>query len=305
MNWAWPQAAVEEDVMAGPVNLFKYMSLDTARIVLASGRLRWSTPALLNDPFDMSFDLHLDVDARRVKALALNLFWADYLDDAVEPPSPGFAVWKAARASTGVRLDRAAFDAALGPEIERRIRDPRPLQAMHEGMQANLSRAKILCLTERPDNILMWAHYGQQHVGAVMRFTLMGDNNAFQTARPVAYAPAMPRLTDDEGLARLITGRPDDPKAVAQVQIYTKADVWSYEREWRLQFGFGRDRDAAHEDLPFGDELLTGLIMGCRMPREDRVILATLAKALNPDVDLMVGRPAARVFAIELETWDG
>lgn len=288
-----------------PLNLFKYMSLQTAKIVLASGRLRWSTPALLNDPFDMSFDLHLDSDIDHVKALALDQFWADYLEDGVTPPSPGFAVWKAAHVLKGERLDRARFNALLGPQIESRIHDPAPLQAMHDGMRANLARAKILCLTERPDNILMWAHYGQQHIGAVLRFTLSGDNNAFQAARPVSYAAAMPRLTDDAGLARLITGRPDDPKAIANVQIYTKAEIWSYEREWRMQLGFGRDPAAVHEDLPFGDELVTGLIMGCRMPVEDRAVLAALARTLNPEVELMVAQPARRAFAIELETWDG
>lgn len=50
---------MEAETVERPVNLFKYLSLETARIVLASGRLRWSTPPLLNDPFDLGFDLHL------------------------------------------------------------------------------------------------------------------------------------------------------------------------------------------------------------------------------------------------------
>ena len=290
--------------MERPVNLFKYLSLETARIVLASSRLRWSTPPLLNDPFDLGFDLHLDVDSGRVKAMALDLLWRDYLDDTRPPPSPGFAQWKTAALLTGLRLDRASFDAEIGPEIERRIRHPEALRRMNGDLRASLGRVKLLCLTERPDSILMWAHYGQQHFGAVLRFTLIGENNAFREARPVVYLAEMPRLADEEGLARMIAGRAEDPKVVTARQIYTKADVWAYEKEWRIQFGYGRDPDAPFEDLRFGEEQLTGLILGCRMPEADRTALTALARALNPEVEILVTRPAARAFRIDLETID-
>jgi hypothetical protein len=29
---------------------------------------------------------------------------------------------------------------------------------------------RILCLAERPDNLLMWSHYAQQHAGVVLEF---------------------------------------------------------------------------------------------------------------------------------------
>ncbi len=42
-------------------NFFKYMSSGTAKIVLSNRSLRWSSPVLFNDPFDvpreMSFGL--------------------------------------------------------------------------------------------------------------------------------------------------------------------------------------------------------------------------------------------------------
>jgi hypothetical protein len=59
-----------------PERFFKYMSRQTAKIVLANRTLRWSTPALLNDPFDVQFDLHLNnIDRQRIKTLALPKVW--------------------------------------------------------------------------------------------------------------------------------------------------------------------------------------------------------------------------------------
>ena len=48
--------------MSSPPNrLYKYMKATTATTVLDSNSLRWSSPTLFNDPFDLQFDLHLEL----------------------------------------------------------------------------------------------------------------------------------------------------------------------------------------------------------------------------------------------------
>lgn len=64
---------------------FKYMTRATGRIVLKNRTLRWSTPGTLNDPYDMQFDLHIDVDREEAKKLVdANLWDAFYSDDVAE-----------------------------------------------------------------------------------------------------------------------------------------------------------------------------------------------------------------------------
>lgn len=284
-------------------HLYKYTSFETARIVLGSGRLRWTTPPLLNDPYDLSFDLHLDFHHDSVRDAAIDLLWADWRNDSVPAPQALFEAWKRVTKAAQPDLTRAAFAEIVAPIIEESIAATASIVEMNAELQFHLQRAKLLCLTETPGNMLMWAHYGQQHQGAVLRFTREGDNNAFGMAKPVRYARAMPRFGDSATLARMITGRLQDPKALTDAQIYTKAVDWAYEREWRIQFGFGRDRDAAHEDLPFGAEELTGLILGCRMDAARQAELADLARRLNPEVEIFVTRPSTRAFEMAIEPW--
>ena len=42
---------------------YKYMSAETARIILANRRLRWSSPILFNDPFDIHIQTPLSSTA--------------------------------------------------------------------------------------------------------------------------------------------------------------------------------------------------------------------------------------------------
>jgi hypothetical protein len=283
--------------------LYKYTSFDTAQIILSTGRLRWTTPPLLNDPYDLSFDLHLDYDHTTVRDAAVDLLWSDWRDNSRPAPQPAFEAWKRLCKEDHPALDRAEFAAMVTPIIEESIRATASLPHMQAELQSNLQRVKLLCLTETPTNILMWSHYGQQHYGAVLRFTRDGDNNAFSMARPVRYARGMPLFGDSEALARMITGRRLDAKALTDSQIYTKAIEWKYEREWRMQLGLGRDRGALHEDLPFGDELLTGVVMGCRMAEAQQIELAALARHLNPDIELFRAQPAARAFEMTVVPW--
>ena len=49
---------------------YKYVTTATGRIILENGTLRWSAPAVLNDPFDMQFAFQIPQDLDAVKALA-------------------------------------------------------------------------------------------------------------------------------------------------------------------------------------------------------------------------------------------
>src|SRR5258708_2756964 len=51
--------------MEGPKYLYKYVTSSVAHLVLQNRTLRWSTASFLNDPFDIQFDLHVDVDREK------------------------------------------------------------------------------------------------------------------------------------------------------------------------------------------------------------------------------------------------
>ncbi len=57
------------------MRFFKYVTADIARTILENGTLRFSSPAMFNDPFDTQFDLHLEFDEATIIDLVLDEFW--------------------------------------------------------------------------------------------------------------------------------------------------------------------------------------------------------------------------------------
>ncbi|SAK91593.1 hypothetical protein AWB78_04938 [Caballeronia calidae] len=80
----------------------------------------------------------------------------------------------------------------------------------------------VLCLTDKKDDVLMWAHYAGNHRGVCVGF----DSGAepFDTARKVSYSEQRVAISDDH--------RSDDEQLV-QIALLTKSTHWKYEREWR------------------------------------------------------------------------
>ncbi len=104
---------------------FKYASREAGRIILESGTLRWSTPGTLNDPYDMQFDLHVEVDRDEVKRLALEKLW-DAHYGAEEPPI-GNLMGLLIRASRNSfqQLTREEFEQEYGEAIEEGLKSIR------------------------------------------------------------------------------------------------------------------------------------------------------------------------------------
>src|SRR4051812_15473566 len=94
------------------------MSREVCEAVLKGGTLRWSTPAMLNDPYDIQFDLNVDVDRLRTKERALEKLWnAHYVDQPSVVGNETGALIKVMR-STFPRLTRDVFNREYGEAID-------------------------------------------------------------------------------------------------------------------------------------------------------------------------------------------
>lgn len=89
-------------------------------------------------------------------------------------------------------------------------------------------RVGILSLSEVPDNVLMWAHYSDNHRGMLLAFDerhrffnrRRSNSDEFYHLRQVRYssAPPVPDLLSLDG----------------DMLFVTKGLQWAYEREWRM-----------------------------------------------------------------------
>ena len=75
----------------------------------------------------------------------------------------------------------------------------------------------------------------------------------------------------------------------------TKADFWSYEREWRL---IRPDRPPGFYRYPAGS--LAAIILGARTPPEQRATVEAIARTLDPVPRLFQARFHASQFRMEI-----
>ena len=57
------------------LHFFKYMPVSTAKIVLRNRTLRWSTSQVLNDPFDMRFQMAVNCNADALRSSVIDNLW--------------------------------------------------------------------------------------------------------------------------------------------------------------------------------------------------------------------------------------
>jgi hypothetical protein len=276
----------------------------TGRIVLENRTLRWSTPGTLNDPYDMQFDLHIDIDREAVKAATLQKLWDAFYGD--QPAPVGNILGAVIRSVRGVfpKLEREEFNREHGEAIDDGLSKlERALPGMQNAVRSLMAKNKILCLTELPDNTLMWSHYAENHQGVVLRFRSVPElDSAWGAARPVQYLAEMPRLLDNDFLADMGSGRVSmDAESIMERLVYTKSIEWAYEREWRVFTGVGRNSQALHEDLGFNKLELDAVIVGCRMPKEDRTTFADLTRRLYPHAALLQAVKSGKQFHLEIK----
>ncbi|MBY5565118.1 DUF2971 domain-containing protein [Rhizobium leguminosarum] len=283
------------------LHFFKYMSAATAKIVLNAGTLRWSRSVMLNDPFDMQFDLPLHPDRVAIKEEATKACWEQFANGVIPPTSPLLDAFKLTR-QLPTRLQETRFKETLSTAIDAWIDGmSATLPQMHLDAKPFVSDFKILSLTVRPDIPTMWSHYADSYRGVVLRFRSADSNSPFFMAKPVNYVDELPDLYSTQELIDHITAvKPMTSRMVVDKIIYTKSMHWSYEQEWRISLGSGREKHAQYEDQYFGLEELDGVIFGLGTSEADRAVITMLA-GKHPQIKFMQLTRRADGFGLTID----
>jgi len=259
---------------------FKYMSAGTARIVLTNRTLRWSSPLLFNDPFDVPRELLFGVTTAEItKALMCRV--AALIESPPEDTSD---------MSPKVRLIVETVKRGITPELKAKLlagleesaSTHKPtgssLEDLRELWRSWVPDLRILCLAESPAHVAMWFHYAEQYKGAVIELRCIDElDSAWLVAQPVVYPETKPEVYTAEGWAELLTMRNEIAvRRILQVSTHTKSPDWSYEKEWRIMT-FKRPTDRGHyTDYKIDPRELGGVYLGPLMSPADRTDLLSL-----------------------------
>jgi hypothetical protein len=273
-------------------SFFKYMPSPTAKIVLGNSSLRWSSPVLFNDPFDvpreMSFGLTPEDIVRAISRRISKLIESPPENTADMEPQLQLIVEAVRRGVppevkeemlASLREDETAFRPS-GESLE-------ALRFMWRNLLPDL---RILCLTESPAHAAMWLHYAAQYTGAVLEFACDDHlDSAWLAARLVEYPDRKPAVYTADGWASLLCKSKEVAiREILQVATHTKSPDWSYEKEWRIT-SKKRPGDAGlFTDYKFHPEELIGVYIGPMASMSDRREIHSLAQSY----------PRARVYNV-------
>ncbi|MER2097478.1 MAG: DUF2971 domain-containing protein [Pseudomonas qingdaonensis] len=289
-----------------PAAFYKYMTYSTAKIVLENQTLRWSTPATLNDPYDIQFDLRINFDRDKVLRDTLDKLWKVFIGELVGHPE--------SRMTGAINLMRPLLKGIPKKHYMRQMEEgvkqsfasmDKNIHETYRLTREQLATTKILCLTDSPINQLMWAYYADSNRGVALRFQdTPGADSPYCMAQKMSYAQDIPMLFEDDELSDFLAGITvfDQAKRISTL-IYTKSDAWKHESEWRIFAGDGRDKNAPHEDIAFGSRELTGIAFGCRMPPDHQAELAQTIKRRYPHAEVLRAAPVNHSFQLEISPY--
>jgi len=248
---------------------YKYMPTETAIIVLQNKTLRWSSPIIFNDPFDVPREFLPDVTDIQV--------WQALKDKTLtEIQHPSFDLQRFNKDLISiVKHLKHKYPKGVPEELISKFKTaltlfPIPedakksLQIFKENWLSSLNKIRILCLSESPTILPMWNHYADGYKGIVLEIRCSDElDSASLVARPVNYSNKKPLTYTAEGVAELFHLEPEEISHYITHELpYIKTMDWAYEREWRISYPCGGDGSNLYNDLKFNPGELNSVILG-------------------------------------------
>jgi len=147
---------------------------------------------------------------------------------------------------------------------------------VHAIIQTISKEIGILCLTEKMDNLLMWAHYTSNHAGFVIEFdekhSFFHQGEIAGHLQKVHYSITRPEVTFL------------DP-TLSDMEIFNKwfkdifcvkSEHWQYEQEWRMIVLLKKCQNIIASEIndvclfEIPKSCITGIILGCKMSTENK-----------------------------------
>ncbi|HDR2843213.1 TPA: DUF2971 domain-containing protein [Enterobacter sichuanensis] len=264
---------------------YKYMSLNTGKIVLDSCSLRWSSPVRFNDPFDVPREVMPGIDEINIgKALARKLI-AELINprEDIQNLNP--------RIRTMLEVYQKLFPFGIPPGLIEKFQEivddppvglgaPAAIQEMKDVWKGMLNDRRILCLSESPIITPMWNHYADEYKGIVIEFDCIDIlDSAWLIAKPMKYTDEIPLTYTAEGMAELLF-MPDN-KSIEYINTeitFIKTEEWAYEKEWRIS-NYARPNTAGqYSDFKFHPFELKSVILGPLFDASEFDEVASLVK---------------------------
>lgn len=286
---------------------YKYVTAGTAKKIISNLRARWSSPILFNDPFDtqlkLRFGFEYDDLARHLTSQLSKLMFSE-TEPELDTSTLGYQIVGSLR-RLRKKIPRTKWEEASKSVIKAEEKEfRRILEECSKDWYEFLLKFKVFCVAEEFDNLLMWAHYSENHSGVVIRFKCIEKfDTVLCAATPINYQTETPVYASLDEFVKHLTGenRINIEKKTNEL-IYAKSRHWSYEKEWRCITDREGENNQAYVMLEILPEEIDGLIMGCKISDKDKEEIINILEVNGlKHVEVVIAKKNEYRFALDFE----
>ena len=206
--------------------LYKYCKTDGFDILLQS-RLKATRIEDFNDPFELVFGVDEVTALENVKR-------------EFEEDTKLIKFWKGLLDEQGIQYDKSSPEDIMNKVTNFQIRD---FAKAAKTMESAYKKIGLICLSEKPDIIQMWAHYTDNHRGIVVGIEKSEFDKDKKGLDPVCYRDKMvlfPIIANQKNIKQ-------HEKFFLEA-INRKETKWGYEEEVRIFANL--DKEDNHHTIP-------------------------------------------------------
>ncbi|ATW02119.1 DUF2971 domain-containing protein [Sphingorhabdus sp. YGSMI21] len=221
-----------------PRRLYKYRSFSNLTLtMLVEDVVYLADPTTFNDPLDTKPTLNVDIDNDALEGILSQLIeqrsTAEMSAAAKSIKYRGPKTINHIARQSRKKADQLLADIrynATNPDYE--IDDPTQHLLRYYLQEELLRRYNkgVFSLAERANCPLMWSHYGDQHRGLCLGYSIP-DASANDVYK-IQYGGS--RLVEASSVFAMLDGDEAARQKVDESVLLKKAKPWGYEREWRL-----------------------------------------------------------------------
>lgn len=267
---------------------YKFTTAETAKKILITQSVRYSSPLLFNDPFDSVRVLQMPASYSEIQK-AISEEAANMIEDNVQPSSVIVPEMKLILSLAN--LFTAKERKILIDELKRPYNTNKLKYQALKDLQAEWTRmipkSRIFCISEVNDSPVMWAHYANNYKGVVVQFECIDIyESPLLLAEKVNYSDEFPLLGTLDFWRKEITGQTkfDYNQTFKELEL-SKTTEWSYEKEWRV-ISFEKKSESLYSDYKIHPREISGIYFGINISEEDRQDIINLRAHQLSHIDL-------------------
>lgn len=279
---------------------YKYYNIKSGILTLENTIIKWSNPIEFNDPFDNQFDALLaetqEDTENSIKEYVIDCFLNDKSFNFKNLSSKHELLIQQIR-----NTPKEQFEKIIPLLKEDKTIYPPDLVENHhkelnEMFKDIMKSSSVFCLTEKKDNLLMWAHYADNHTGIVVKFRDVPEKDSpIKLAKKITYSHNIPKIS----IAKIATNG-ITIQELQDIYTFTKSTHWEYEKEWRIVGGL-RDTSKTHEILPFAKEEVADVYLGCRINSGNKQKILEIIKTKYPWAGIYQAHKDTKEFKLVFE----